>query len=56
MTQGLYNSAIRDGTCGINDNPHHHGALVLGLHKLFDEGYLTVDPQDRRIAVSSPSR
>lgn len=26
--------------------------LRADLHKLFDEGYLTVDPQDRRIAVS----
>jgi putative restriction endonuclease len=26
--------------------------LRSDLHKLFDEGYLTVDPQDRRVVVS----
>jgi putative restriction endonuclease len=30
--------------------------LRADLHKLFDEGYLTVDPQDRRIAVSKRIR
>ena len=27
--------------------------LRADLHKLFDEGYVTVDPQDRRIVVST---
>lgn len=30
--------------------------LRADLHKLFDEGYLTVDPQDRRIVVSKRIR
>jgi putative restriction endonuclease len=37
----------------VNRHEISNGLLLRAdLHKLFDEGYLTVDPQDRRIVVS----
>jgi putative restriction endonuclease len=41
----------------VNRHEVSNGLLLRSdLHRLFDEGYLTVDPQDRRIVVSGRIR